>query len=71
MISKLITPHSGSLVNLLVDQERMTEFKDLSRDWPSWDLRRCSMVDWLADVAGVSLVMIWFWVRDLFTFSYA
>ncbi len=38
MNSHLITPHGGTLVNLVVDQKRAEELKRLSRDWPSWDL---------------------------------
>ncbi len=34
----LIAPHGGSLTNLMVDEERARELKELSRDWPSWDL---------------------------------
>jgi sulfate adenylyltransferase len=34
----LIEPHGGTLVDLLVEDERAAELKQESRDWPSWDL---------------------------------
>jgi sulfate adenylyltransferase len=34
----LITPHGGSLKDLIVSPERQVELKAASRDWPSWDL---------------------------------
>ncbi len=34
----LIEPHGGTLVDLLVDDDRAEELKKASRDWPSWDL---------------------------------
>ncbi|MHC4171547.1 MAG: bifunctional sulfate adenylyltransferase/adenylylsulfate kinase [Planctomycetota bacterium] len=45
MHSHLITPHGGTLVNLVVDQERAEELKRLSRDWPSWDLTPRQLCD--------------------------
>ncbi|MHC4104096.1 MAG: adenylyltransferase, partial [Planctomycetota bacterium] len=38
MHSNLISPHGDKLINLVVDEKRAEELKDLSRDWPSWDL---------------------------------
>ncbi|MEE8524907.1 MAG: bifunctional sulfate adenylyltransferase/adenylylsulfate kinase, partial [Thermoanaerobaculia bacterium] len=38
MHDHLITPHGGTLVDLLVSDERADELKSQSRDWPSWDL---------------------------------
>lgn len=38
MVDHLIEPHGGTLVNLLVDEERAAEAAKQSRDWPSWDL---------------------------------
>ena len=38
MTKHLIEPHGGTLINLMVDRERAAELKELSRDWPSWDL---------------------------------
>jgi len=38
MHSNPISPHGGSLVNLIANQERTEELKQLCRDWPSWDL---------------------------------
>ncbi len=34
----LIEPHGGKLMNLMADDARAAELKELSRDWPSWDL---------------------------------
>ena len=45
MHSHLITPHGGTLVNLVVDQKRAEELKRLSRDWPSWDLTPRQLCD--------------------------
>jgi sulfate adenylyltransferase len=41
----LISPHGGRLVDLLVDGNRATELKTLSRDWPSWTLRPRQICD--------------------------
>jgi len=41
----IIPPHGGSLVNLVVDQEKAKELKHLSRDWPSWDLTPRQLCD--------------------------
>jgi len=38
MPDHLIKPHGGELVDLLVNEDRATELKEASRDWPSWDL---------------------------------
>jgi len=38
MPSHLISPHGNTLVNLIMNQERVEELKRLSRDWTSWDL---------------------------------
>ena len=34
----LIEPHGGTLVDLMVDAERAAELREVSREWPSWDL---------------------------------
>jgi sulfate adenylyltransferase len=36
--SHLNAPHGGTLVDLSVSASRVAEIKELSRDWPSWDL---------------------------------
>jgi len=41
----LIEPHGGSLVNLLLSEERATELNGSSRDWPSWDLTPRQLCD--------------------------
>ncbi len=38
MVSRLIEPHGGTLVDLITGAERARELKTESRDWPSWDL---------------------------------
>ena len=38
MSQHLIEPHGGSLMSLLVNNERAAELKRLSRDWLSWEL---------------------------------
>jgi sulfate adenylyltransferase len=41
----LIEPHGGVLRNLLVDEDRRTELRKSSRDWPSWDLTERQLCD--------------------------
>jgi sulfate adenylyltransferase len=38
MHSSLISPHGGTLIDSIVNQERAEELKRHSRDWPSWNL---------------------------------
>ena len=38
MTDHLISPHGETLVELMASADRAAELKDLSRDWPSWDL---------------------------------
>ena len=38
MTDHLIPPHGGTLTDLLASPERVVELRQLSRDWPSWDL---------------------------------
>ena len=38
MANRLIPPHGGVLVELLVDPEAATELRTHSRDWPSWNM---------------------------------
>ncbi len=42
---ELIEPHGGTLVDLLVDSERAAELKNLSVDYPSWDLTERQVCD--------------------------
>jgi sulfate adenylyltransferase len=35
---QLISPHGGALVDLIVTPERAAELKQISQEWPSWDL---------------------------------
>ncbi len=41
----LIEPHGGTLVDLVVDDDRAEELKKASRDWPSWDLTARQVCD--------------------------
>ena len=41
----LVSPHGGSLVNLLVDADRAGALKSASKDWPSWDLTPRQLCD--------------------------
>lgn len=45
MADHLITPHGGTLVNLIVDAPRTVELRAASRDWPSWDLTPRQLCD--------------------------
>ncbi len=45
MTDHLIAPHGGTLVNLLVDEDRATELRNASRDWPSLDLTPRQLCD--------------------------
>ena len=45
MRSHLIPPHGGTLVNLVIGQERAEELRRLSRDCPSWDLTPRQLCD--------------------------
>jgi sulfate adenylyltransferase len=45
MENGLIEPHGGTLVNLIVDEDRSHSMKRASRDWPSWDLTQRQICD--------------------------
>lgn len=45
MTDHLIAPHGGTLIDLLVDAERVDQLKDASRDWESWDLTARQLCD--------------------------
>lgn len=45
MLSHLIAPHGGELINLLADADRCSELRDASRDWLSWDLTPRQLCD--------------------------
>ncbi len=45
MESRLIEPHGGTLVNLIVNEERSRSMKRASRDWTSWDLTPRQLCD--------------------------
>lgn len=45
MTDHLIPPHGGTLVDLVVDEERAAELKKHSAEWPSWDLTPRQLCD--------------------------
>jgi len=45
MHSHLISPHGGTLIDLVIGQERAAELKGLSRNWLSWDLTPRQLCD--------------------------
>jgi sulfate adenylyltransferase len=45
MPTHLISPHCGTLVNLLASPERAAELRAASRNWPSWDLTPRQLCD--------------------------
>ena len=44
-MSRLIEPHGGELVDLIVGEEQAEELKNQSKEWPSWDLSPRQMCD--------------------------
>jgi sulfate adenylyltransferase len=44
-LDNLISPHGGTLVNLLVDGDRSAEIRERSREWPSVDLNQRQLCD--------------------------
>jgi sulfate adenylyltransferase len=45
-LNRLINPHGSRLVDLLVDEERASEIREASRDWPSVDLGPRQLCDY-------------------------
>lgn len=45
MTDHLNAPHGGVLIDLIASAERNAEIRDLSRDWPSWDLTARQLCD--------------------------
>ena len=45
MTDHLIAPHGGELIDLIVSDDRATELRASSRDWPSWDLTPRQLCD--------------------------
>lgn len=45
MTDHLIAPHAGTLVDLLVDEEREAWLREAPRDWLSWDLTDRQLCD--------------------------
>ena len=45
MPDHLVPPHGGTLVDLIVAPARAAELKQVSRDWPSWDLMDRQLCD--------------------------
>jgi sulfate adenylyltransferase len=53
MDAKLITPHGGELVNLVITHERGDEIAIESSDWPAWVLSSRQLVDLESLINGV------------------
>ncbi|MBV8388061.1 MAG: bifunctional sulfate adenylyltransferase/adenylylsulfate kinase [Acidimicrobiia bacterium] len=45
MTAHLNPPHGGSLVDLIATDDRASELKEQSKDWPSWDLTARQLCD--------------------------
>jgi len=45
MVSHLIPPYGGDLVDLVVEPSRAAQLKEQSKDWPSWDLTPRQLCD--------------------------
>jgi sulfate adenylyltransferase len=45
MRDHLVKPHGGVLVDLFISEDRKTELREASRDWPSWDLTPRQLCD--------------------------
>jgi sulfate adenylyltransferase len=45
VISHMIEPHGGELIDLVVKPEQAAELKAHSREWPSWDLTERQLCD--------------------------
>jgi len=45
MVSRLVEPHGGKLVDLIADGERARELKNASTQWPSWNLTSRQICD--------------------------
>jgi sulfate adenylyltransferase len=59
----LIEPHGGTLVNLIVDEQRSGELKAASRDWPSWDLTPRQLCDLELILNGTFSPLVGFMTR--------
>jgi sulfate adenylyltransferase len=45
LTTRLVTPHGGTLVNLVAQPERIRELKAHPCEWPSWDLTERQVCD--------------------------
>ena len=45
MTAHLNPPHGGTLVDLIATEDRASELKEQSKDWPSWDLTARQLCD--------------------------
>ena len=45
MTAHLNPPHGGTLVDVVVSEDRAAELKAASADWPSWDLSARQLCD--------------------------
>ena len=45
MADHIISPHGGTLVHLLADEEKISILKKESKEWHSWDLKSRQICD--------------------------
>jgi sulfate adenylyltransferase len=60
----LISPHGGTLINLEATEERASELRALSVDWPSWDLTERQICDLELLVSGGFSPLTGFMTKD-------
>jgi sulfate adenylyltransferase len=66
MAGHLVAPHGGTLVDLLVHEDRASGLKEMSRDWPSWDLTERQLCDLELLLNGAFSPLTGFMVRETY-----
>ena len=64
MTDHLISPHGGTLINLEATEERASELRALSVDWPSWDLTERQICDLELLISGGFSPLTGFMTKD-------
>ena len=64
MTDHLISPHGGTLINLGATEERTSELRTQSVDWPSWDLTERQICDLELLVSGGFSPLTGFMTKD-------
>ena len=59
----LISPHGGTLVDLMADEDRSAQLKIASREWPSWDLIPARSATWNSCSPAASLRLRGSWEK--------